>query len=185
MTAVLHVDLALLREDAGEAAVDRLLSEAAALASLPGVSGISCVRGLEGSDFDLAFLFGIESLGGVENFGTDQRYVRFLQEGLGRALRSFGGADVLLTGRGVMPQEAAFAACAAVACGPQTYDWQVRAALDRWTAGGSALSGLAVGERQRYRGLAVMFSDKDIARPATGFEGFGVDFIHGAYRRLA
>jgi hypothetical protein len=164
--------------------VARLLSEAAALSTLPGLSAVSCIRGRETSDFDLAFLFEVESLRDLEGFGTDQRYIRFLQGGLGQALRSFGGADVLVDGEATLPAEAGFAGCAAVACGPQTYDWQVRAALNRWTAGATAVSGLAVGERQRYRGLAVMFSDRDIARPAAGFEGFGVDFIHGAYRRL-
>ena len=47
-----------------------------------------------------------------------------------------------------------------------TYDWQVRADLSTWSAlltSGAAVVGLAAGERQRYRGVALAFL-QEIAR---------------------
>jgi hypothetical protein len=179
---VLHVDLVLLREDLGSDAREGLNFEAAALRDLPGLVGAGVVEAAPESDFDVAFLFALDSLPHLEDFGTNPRYIRFLQGGLAQAMRSFGGADVQLQGE--LREPAAHAACLALAATPQTYDWQVRDALSRWTGGADGV-GLAVGERQRYRGLGLMFADQPIARPLIGFEGFGVDFIAGRYRRLA
>jgi hypothetical protein len=179
---VLHVDLVLLREDLGSDAREGLNYEAAALRDLPGLIGAGVVEAAPESDFDVAFLFALDSLPHLEDFGTNPRYIRFLQGGLAQAMRSFGGADVQLQGE--LREPSAHAACLALAATPQTYDWQVRDALSRWTGGADGV-GLAVGERQRYRGLGLMFADQPIARPLIGFEGFGVDFIAGRYRRLA
>jgi hypothetical protein len=141
------------------------------------------IEGEPGSDFDLAFFFVLDSFTGLEAFGTDARYIRWLQGGVARSLRSFGGADIQL----FEPYEgsAPFGALVALAATPQTYDWQVRDALTKWTAGGRALSGLAVGERQRYRGLGIMLSETPVPRPTAGFEGFGLDFIAGSCRVLS
>jgi hypothetical protein len=177
---LLHVDLVLLREDLESEVKQALFEEAGALAGLDGVRQIAVIEGEAGSDFDLAFVFTLESLAQLEAFGTDERYIRFLQGGLARAMRSFGGADVQLIAQSRPP--GAFAACVALAATPQTYDWQVRDALQAWAP--MSVIGLAVGERQRYRGVGVMFSDRPIQRPTRGFQGFGVDFITGPLRLL-
>jgi len=178
---VLHVDLILLREDITSDAREALYEEAAALTVLSGVLNVGAIEGEGASDFDLAFFFVLDSLASLEAFGTDQRYVRFLHGGLARALRSFGGADVQLSAGFERPR--AYGACLALAATPQTYDWQVSDALSSWCASGeSCMAGLAVGERQRYRGVGIMFASGPVPRPASGFEGFGLDFISGRCR---
>jgi hypothetical protein len=178
---LLHVDLVLLRDDIDEGAREGLRSGAGALATLPGVLSIFEIEAGAGSDFDRAYVFTVGSLSDLEAFGTDPRYIRFLQGGLARAMRSFGGCDVQL--QGPLPPAGDIASCLALAASPQTYDWQVREALTAWAPSGAV--GLAIGERQRYRGLGLMFSDQPVQRPATGFEGFGLDFISGALRGLS
>ena len=180
---VLHADFVLLQDGVGPEDIESLSLEAAALRDLAGVQRIGLINAdpESGSDFDLAFLFLLDGLSNLEAFGTDARYVRLLQGGLARAMRSFGGADVQLGGS--FERSGAFAACVALAGTAQTYDWQVRDALAGWDA--DAAVGLAIGERQRYRGLGVMFSNRPISRPESGFDGFGVDFVSGAYEFLA
>ena len=133
------------------------------------------------SDFDLAFLFVLDNLSDLEAFGTDSRYIRFLQGGLARAMKSFGGADIQLLSS--FERSGAFAGVVALAGTTQTYDWQVRDALAAWDPDASA--GLAVGERQRYRGVGLLFSNQPVPRPNEGFEGLGVDFVTGTYQLLA
>jgi hypothetical protein len=94
-------------------------------------------------------------------------------------MRSFGGADIQLESE--LPDGDNFAASVALAASPQTYDWQVREALTSWTEGKPAAAGLAVGERQRYRGIGIMFQTQPISRPTGAFEGFGVDFLSGRW----
>jgi hypothetical protein len=180
---VLHVDFVVLQESVGSDEVDDLCREAAALEDLNGVQRIGLISAGFGadSDFDLAFLFLLDGLANLEGFGTDTRYIRFLQGGLAQAMKSFGGADIQLLGS--FERSGAFAGCVALAGTPQTYDWQVRDALGAWDPEASV--GLAVGERQRYRGVGVLFSNQPVARPAEGFEGLGVDFVTGAYQLLA
>jgi hypothetical protein len=180
---VLHADLVLLREDVTDDARQALFDEAASLTALPGIAAIGVIEGMAGSDFDLAFFFVLDSFANLETFGTDARYIRFLQGGVARSLKSFGGADIQLMEqyRGA----GRYAALAALAASPQTYDWQVRDALAAWAGGPQSTAGLAVGERQRYRGLGIMFSDDEITRPTSGFEGFGLDFVTGACRLLS
>ncbi len=181
---VLHVDLVLLREDVDAGAKQGLLDEAGTLRGLAGVLAAGAIEAPEGSDFDLAFFFVLDSPANLEAFGTDARYIRFLQGGIAQALRSFGGADAQLTAPYSGVKE--YAACAALAATPQTYDWQVRDALLAWTrARPDSLAGLAVGERQRYRGIGIMFSEQPITRPESGFEGFGLDFIAGRCHQLS
>jgi hypothetical protein len=179
----LHIDLVLLQGGVDRDEMERLNEEAASLEDLAGVQRVGLITSEagEGSDFDLAYLFVVESAAALEDFGTDGRYVRFLQGGLARAMQSFGGADVQLMG--AFERSGAYAACLALMGTPQTYDWQVRDALAAWGAGTAV--GLAIGERQRYRGVGVMFSNQPIARPESGFEGFGLDFICGPYQLLA
>jgi hypothetical protein len=180
---ILHVDLVLLREDVTAEARATLLNDAAGLAAIEGLLAAGLIEAADGSDFDLAFFFALRSLAELEAFGTDARYIRFLQGGVAGAMRSFGGADAQLAA--AFDSTGAFAACVGLAATPQTYDWQVREVLERWAAGKPrAACGLAIGERQRYRGIGIMFSNNPVQRPASGFEGFGVDFIAGPCRML-
>lgn len=180
---VLHLDLVLLREDIGQKTRLGLYEDARALRELPGILSAGLIEALPGSDFDLAFFFLLDTAASLEAFGTDERYVRFLQGGVARAMRSFGGADVqVFSGEG---GEGAFAACLALAASPQTYDWQVRDSLAAWASPLNALAGLAIGERQRYRGVGIMFANQPIPRPLSGVEGFGVDFVSGPCRMLS
>jgi hypothetical protein len=180
---VLHVDLVLLREDVTDDARASLLESAGELAGIERLGAAGVIEGDHGSDFDLAFFFTLGSLADLEVFGTDIRYVRFLQGGLAGAMRSFGGADVQLTS--ALNAGGPFAACAGLAAAPQTYNWQVREALERWAGERQgAACGLAIGDRQRYRGIGLMFSDEPVPRPSAGFEGFGIDFIAGRCRML-
>lgn len=180
----MHADLVLLREDASQEDREALFREAATLRSLRGIVATGVIEADPGSDFDLAFFFVVSSLTDLEAFGTDARYVRFLQGAIARAMRSFGGADVKLSAAFDAPGE--HAACVALAATPQTYDWQVSDALQAWgSRGGRALIGLATGERQRYRGIGIMFSNLPMQRPSSGFEGFGLEFIAGRCRLLS
>jgi hypothetical protein len=80
-------------------------------------------------------------------------------------LRAFAGADVTLDApfEGLLP----YAACLAIEAPPETYDWEVRESLLAWCEGTGTrrLVGLAAGERQRYRGLALVFADERIDAP--------------------
>jgi hypothetical protein len=131
------------------------------------------------SDFDLAFFFVLDRFTSLEPFGTDPRYIRFLQGKAARILRAFAGADIALTAP--FPEVGPYATCLALMAPDETYDWEVRSALESWTRaealeappGGSAASatpasgtnasatyaiGLAIGERQRYRGCVLSFT---------------------------
>jgi hypothetical protein len=150
------------------------------------------------SDFDLAFFFVLDRFTSLEPFGTDPRYIRFLQGKAARILRAFAGADIALTAP--FPEVEPYATCLALMAPDQTYDWEVRSALESWTrqtippheaepgrSGPGALSsdplssdpslsregtgpsseaprpaanaiGLAIGERQRYRGCVLSFT---------------------------
>lgn len=181
---VLHLDLVLLKEDVPEEARQALFEEAGSLRDLPGVLAIGVIDSVGDSDFNLAFFFVLDGLASLESFGAHERYIAFLQGGLARSLRSFAGADVQVMAPfgGVE----GYAGCVALAATPQTYDWQVRTALNGWAASGEhPLIGLAVGERQRYRGIGIMFSAQPVTRPASGFEGFGIEFISGRARLLS
>jgi hypothetical protein len=125
------------------------------------------------SDFDLAFFFVLDRFTSLEPFGTDPRYIRFLQGKAARILRAFAGADIALTAP--FPEVGPYAACLALMAPDQTYDWEVRSALESWTRSQAieaqpSLSregadnraanaiGLAIGERQRYRGCVLSFT---------------------------
>jgi hypothetical protein len=79
-------------------------------------------------------------------------------------LRAFAGADILLeddltTGN--------YGACIAVSATDETYDWEIRSRLQDWlvSAAAGGACGLAAGERQQYRGVAIAFAEAAIAAP--------------------
>ena len=111
--------------------------------------------------------------------------MHFLQAELAPVLKALAGADVILDGDFSASGERG--ACLALAARPETYDWEIRERLLRWAETqadvGSAM-GLATGERQRYRGLAVAFGGTDWrpARPSDA--GMEAVFLTGRVRRL-
>jgi hypothetical protein len=82
------------------------------------------------SDFDLAFFFVLDAFTSLEPFGTDAAYIRFLQGKAARILRGFAGADIALDQP--FPDIGPNATCLALIAPDQTYDWEVRAALESW-----------------------------------------------------
>jgi hypothetical protein len=160
---VAHFDFIALSDNATEPAIDDLVETAAGLLGLPGVETGGVIRaGTADSDFDLAFFFVLDSFSALEPFGTNPAYTRFLQGTIAPLLRSFAGADVALDAP--FPEVGPFAACLALSAPEETYDWEVHAALHSWAPPPSAL-GLAVGERQRYRGCVVRFSADEFTPP--------------------
>jgi len=160
---VLHIDFVAVAPDAGEAARDQVIAGALALRDISGVVDAGAIEGEAGSDFDLAVFWVLEGFARLEPFGTDARYVRFLQGTVAPRLRAFSGADVSLDADYEGVRE--FAACLALEAPPETYDWEVRERLTAWAEGqmGERLIGLAVGERQRYRGLALVSAQTPLA----------------------
>ena len=161
---VLHVDLIALAGGVTDAARTELLAAARALIEIDGVRCIGAIEADAGSAYDIAVCFVLDSFGVLEPFGTDPRYVRFLQGTVAPLLRGFAGADVRLESEWPLTADdaPAHAACLALEAPEETYDWEVRDRLSEWTTvrGGSSVIGLAVGERQRFRGLALAFDSK-------------------------
>ena len=185
---VLHLDFVSLSPASGAQDRQQLIEAAAALAAIDGViaSGVIEDEAGSGSDFDLAFYFVLNDFATLEPFGTDPRYSRFLQGEVAPRLRAFAGADVRL--------EDDFAASAgrgdviAVMAPDETYDWEVRDALLAWAGATGATTstiGLAAGERQAYRGVALAFGDTLQDAPAPDPQRFRATVLQGMSRRLA
>jgi hypothetical protein len=178
---VVHFDFVSLADNAADAAVGELLDAASELTRLEAVQAAGVVRGQAGSDFDLAFFFVLKGFADLEPFGTDPAYIRFLQGKVAPVLKGFAGADVSL--RREFPEVGAFGSCLALAAPDETYDWEIWAALEGW-GGDDAAVGLAIGERQRYRGCVIRFTNTDHA-PLPAPEGaFQASFVAGAAQRL-
>jgi hypothetical protein len=183
---VLHLDFIGLRPETTQEQRSRLEEAAAELLALDQVIDAGVIKAEADSDFDLAFLFLLPDFADLEPFGTDPRYVRFLQGNVAPVLRAFAGADVKLEGDLVFADGAA--ACLALMAPDETYDWEVRDALEAWTASipstGTAI-GLAVGERQRYRGVGIAFGGATGATNEFDEGSFTQTLIRGRVRRLA
>ena len=95
--------------------------------------------------------------------------LQVLQGAVAPRLKAFAGADVRLDS-GFAP-EAGSAACLAIMAPEETYDWEVREALQAWceaTGASSTAVGLAVGEKQMYRGAALACKDGSVRLVARG-----------------
>jgi hypothetical protein len=182
---VLHADFIALVPNTPAASRQELVGHAAALASLPGVQAVVTIEAASELEFGLALLFVLDDRTALEGFGADTRYAAFLHKAVAPILETLAGVDVLVDTD--FPQSAGYGACLALMAPEETYDWQVRAALTDWTnaipgAAGGAI-GLAVGERQRFRGLAVVFGDGPLAAGA-GPGGFDCTLVSGRARFL-
>jgi hypothetical protein len=180
----LHVDFVAVSEPTG-AARDEILEAACALKEMPYVLAVGAIEAGAGSDFDLAIYFLLRSFTDLEPFGTDGRYVRFLQGTVAPNLKAFSGASVKLPMH--LPDAGAFAACVALEAPEETYDWEVGEQLEGLSKGYAATSvhGLAAGERQRYRGLAIAFGDEPFGEARPLVPGFDVTLVAGRHRSLA
>jgi len=193
---VLHADFISLSPTAPHDARPRIIREAGGLTAVPGVLDVVLVEGQSSADFELALLFVLEGFAALEPFGTDPAYARFLQGSVAPALGSFAGADVALVEDFAL--RGGYAACLAVAAPEDAYDWEVRDLLEDWAASalgkdqlspedplrGGVCTGLAAGERQRYRGLVVLSSATEIRAVKPAERRFDFTLIAGPARRL-
>ncbi len=182
---ILHLDFVGLRPETTQEQRSQLEEAAAELLSLDQVIDAGVIKAEAESDFDLAFLFLLPGFTDLEPFGTDPRYVRFLQGSVAPVLRAFAGADVKLEDDLVFADGTA--ACLALIAPEETYDWEVRDALEAWAGNLSpdAIAvGIAVGERQQYRGVSIAFGGhaSTAAKPEAG--SFRPALIRGTARRL-
>jgi hypothetical protein len=183
--AFLHVDLISLKpETSGSDRADLLLA-AAQLRSIDGVLLTGVIEGLRVSDADLALFFLLDGSADIEAFGTDRRYIAFLQKDLAPSLAGLTGADIVLESD--FPAFRPNGVCLAIAAPPATYDWEIRHDLAAWAASvapESSATGLALGERQRYRGIAIAFTDNREDLPSTPSR-YGALMAAGPARALA
>jgi pimeloyl-ACP methyl ester carboxylesterase len=175
--------------------VDELVTEAASLRSLDRVEKVGLIAAAtslgdsqagEAERYDLAFFFVLRDFTALEPFGTNPRYIRFLQGKAAPLLRAFAGADIALAAP--FPPLQSGGACLALAAPYQTYDWEVREALERWSSAAPADSyafGLAIGERQRYRGCGFRFAAGSGEAPPLPDRRFQAALVSGEARLLS
>lgn len=181
---VLHLDFIKLTPETTAAHRAGLDAAATRLQEIDGVIGTGVIEADATSDFDVAFWFLLRDFAALEPFGTHPGYIRFLQGTVAPLLSGFAGADVKL--------DAAFesrdgdASCLALMGPEEAYDFEVREALETWaqeSGPASAAIGVAVGERQQYRGAAIAFGTSTGSRPE--IEPFRATLLRGTARRLA
>ena len=186
MTQVLHLDFVSLKNPVDSEQRSRLAEAAAGLMAMEQVVSCGVLDGVAGSDFDLVFFFVLPDFQALEPFGTDPRYVAFLQKHVAPTLKAFSGADVGVDGELKFPGRA-IAACIALTAPEETYDFEIREALEGWVRNaGVSLSavGLAVGELRGYRGVALIFGEGAIGRERPVSDTFRVTYVWGGARLL-
>lgn len=183
---VLHIDLIALGERISPQARDTLISAATSLRTMEHVLAVGLIEATEESDYDLVVYFLLDTFASLEPFGTDARYSQFLQGSVAPVLRGFAGADVKLETDLKMIDGPA--ALMAIAAPDETYDWEVREALELWTqslrATGVAI-GVAVGERLRYRGAGIAYGGDALAAIHPPNSPYSTTIVCGRARRLA
>ena len=185
---VLHLDFISLSPNTGPNDRQQLFDAAAALSALPQVASLGVIEAdaASYSDFDLVFYFLLSGFSALEPFGTDSRYAGFLQGAVAPRLRAFAGADVRLEAD--FSADGPRSACLAIMAPEETYDWEVREALQAWRdASGSAAGalGLAVGEKQMYRGAALAFGRSLTTPEPPDVAKFRTTLVAGEARSLA
>ncbi len=185
---VLHLDFVSLNQEAGAQDREHLLEAASRLAALPQVLSLGAIDAdpESESDFDLVFYFLLPDFSALEPFGTDSRYAGFLQGEVAPRLKGFTGADVRLETDFVAG--GVHAACFALMAPDETYDWEVREALETWcdsAAGATSVAGLAVGEKQLYRGAGLAFTAAPVSVARPDASRFRSTLVVGTARTLA
>jgi hypothetical protein len=182
---VLHLDFIKLTSETGPEQRGQLEVAAAQLSAIDGVVGVGIIEADDRSDFDAAFWFLLREFTALEPFGTDPRYSQFLQRSVAPLLKAFAGADVKLDDD--FEARDSTAACLALIGPDEAYDFEVREALEAWSERSGAAStaiGLAVGEKQLYRGAAIAFEATE-ANEKPQPEPFRATLIRGQARTLA
>jgi hypothetical protein len=182
---VLHLDFIALGPETTQEQRKQLEEAAAGLLVLDRVLAAGVIDGESGSDFDIAFLSLLPDFADLEPFGTDPRYVRFLQGSVAPVLRAFAGADVKLEED--LDIVDGPAACLALMAPEETYDWEVRDALEAWAndlSPAASAMGIAIGERQQYRGVSIAFGGGAPAAAKPNGASFRPVLIRGTARRL-
>ncbi len=183
---VLHVDLISLKPTTDAVEQKDLITEAAALLSLEEVVGGGVIKAETGSHFDLAVFFALTDFSALEPFGTHPAYSRFLQGKVAPLLKAFAGTDVTID----KPLELfeGYGACLVLAAPEEAYDWEIREKLEQWrdlATGTASVLGMAIGERQRYRGFAMSFSDAPFDPPRPPNSRFETAIVKGRTQPLA
>jgi hypothetical protein len=180
---ILHLDFINLAHGAAPEARRDVEMAAGALSAIEDVIDVGVIEGDETSDFNLAFWFALRDFEALEPFGTHPMYAAFLQGTVAPVLRGFAGADVKLE-EDFESREGA-ATCVALTGPEESYDFEVRDALEGWArAAGAAPAavGVAAGEKQMYRGAAIAFAATQDERP--DLPPFRATVIRGNARRL-
>ncbi len=183
---VLHIDLISLKPATNAADQETLIHEAGILLSIEDVIGGGVIQAGAESHFDLAVFFALKDFAALEPFGTHPGYSRFLQGKVAPLLQAFAGADVAMDAP--LGSISGFGACVALSAPDEAYDWEIREKLEQWrdgVAGTAAVLGLAVGDRQNYRGLAMSFASTAFEPPQIVGERFDTVEIKGRSRPLA
>lgn len=161
---VLHLLLVRLKPRARDGNGEALVSEFLRLRHAREVLRLGCVTdGNAGSTHDLALFAYLADAAALERFGTDARYMRFLQQSFLPAVGDFVTMDIAIDD-GPLPEGQPSAICFCLDVAPATYDWQVRLLLERLiaTPGASAASlGMALNDRQPYRAGGVVYASPD------------------------
>jgi hypothetical protein len=184
---VLHLDFISLSPGAGPEDRQQLMNAAAELSALPQVMSLGVVKSdpESGSDFDLVFYFLLPDFASLEPFGTDRRYIEFLQGAVAPRLKAFAGADVRLEDD--FGATGPMGACLALMAPEETYDWEVRDALRNWgdaVCAGSPVIGLAIGEKQMYRGAALALDETLTAAERPEAPRFRTSLVSGTSQTL-
>jgi hypothetical protein len=184
---VLHLDFIALKPETTHDQRRHLIDVAASLIGLEHVLTIGLLEAKPGADFDMVFFFLLPDFEALEPFGTDPRYSRFLQGSVAPVLRAFAGADVLLESDFDMRD--GLATCIALSGPDETYDWEVREALEAWAGdraeAAATVVGVAVGERQRFRGASLRFGEGEDAESDSSASSLAAISIQGTATRLA
>jgi hypothetical protein len=183
---VLHLDFIALKPDTTPEQRRQLVEAAESLSDLEQVLAIGLLEAASGADFDIVFFFLLPDFEALEPFGTDPEYSRFLQGSVAPVLRAFAGADVRLEADFAMLDGPA--GCIALSGPDETYDWEVREALEAWAqrqSGAATVVGIAAGERQHFRGASLSFGGIEPAGRDYGASTLAAVAITGTARRLA
>jgi hypothetical protein len=149
---------------------DQLVTSFSGLLPVTEAAALGCVTaGDGGSTHDLALFAYLTDAAALERFGTDARYMRYLQHSFLPLIEDFVSADVEVETGPATGYE--FAVCFCLDIPPATYDWQVRALLSRLTSASkaavSAAVGIALNERQSYRAAGVISASLDTMETVT------------------
>jgi len=159
----LHLLLVHLRPAVAPGQRDALVEGLTPLRSLKGVLHIGCVEGKEGvSTHDLGLFVYLRDAAALERFGTHPLLMKYLQQFFLPVVEDFVSMDVAVEGGPAERYGAAFCFC--LDFRPDTYDWQVRSALEQLagnTDKGRLLGvsvGVALNQRQPFRAGGLVFA---------------------------